>query len=99
MTPELRSRIGHDTGPHNLRVIVRPRTLANVLSDLKEARDDWNDAIADLERDKDDKDADYRAAYADRRIDAYREEFANAFLHLTGLTWKQVEQAIREAIL
>jgi hypothetical protein len=74
-----------------------PRTLANVLADLREARRDWEDALSDAERG--DPDADDRATEADNRIDELRSEFADRFRWQTGITWKQVEQAVSEAVL
>lgn len=76
---------------------TRPRTLANVLLDLREARDDWHEACAAAEREE--PDADDRATEADTRVDDLREEFAERFQEATGLTWKQVEDAIEEAVL
>ncbi len=65
-----------------------------MLLDLKEARRDWDQAIS-----SDDEGADDRASEADQRTDELRDEFASQFKAATGLTWKQVEEAIREAIL
>jgi hypothetical protein len=82
-----------------------PRTLANVVIDLREARSDWEEAIASAEHATatgDDNAADEfgdRATEADDRIDALREEFAERFVAATGLTWKQIEAAISEAVL
>lgn len=73
---------------------VRPRSLANVLLDLKEAHDDWKQAVDD-----DDPDAQDRASEADTRVDDLRDEFFSRFHEATGLTWKQVEKAIEEAVL
>lgn len=89
--------------PHNLATIAPPRTLANVLLDLKEARRDWESALADAEREvdysQDESDAGDRMSEADNRIDELRDEFASQFQAATGLTWKQVETAIEEAVL
>ena len=82
---------------HNLARITPPRTLANVLLDLKEARRDWEQALNEAERDE--PNADDRMSEADQRTDDLREEFAAMFLSATGLTWKQVEEAISEAVL
>jgi hypothetical protein len=76
---------------------IRPRSLANVLLDLKEARRDWEQALADAERDE--PDADDRMSEADTRIEDLREEFAERFVEATGLTWKQIEDAVAEAVL
>lgn len=82
---------------NRLATIERPRTLAHVLLDLREARDDWLEACAAAEREE--PDADDRASEADTRVDDLRDEFAARFQDATGLTWKQVEQAISEAVL
>lgn len=76
---------------------VRPRTLANVLLDLKEARNDWDEAMAAAEREE--PDADDRATEADTRVDDLRDEFTKRFEEATGLTWKQIEVAIQDALL
>ena len=87
---------------------IRPRSLANVLLDLKEATRDWERALADAERVatpmseplcQEEIDAGDRMSEADTRIDDLREEFAERFLEATGLTWKQIEEAISEAVL
>lgn len=89
--------------PHNLATIERPRNLAHVLLDLKEARRDWEQALQDAERaphySKEEEEAGDRMSEADRRIDDLRDEFASRFQAATGLTWKQVETAIEEAVL
>jgi hypothetical protein len=89
--------------PHNLATIERPRTLAQVLLDLKEARRDWLTATNEIARlpigAPEADDLDDRATEADRRIDDLRDEFASRFLAATGLTWKQVETAIQDAVL
>jgi hypothetical protein len=89
--------------PHNLATITRPRTLAHVLLDLKEARRDWeqasNEADAAPHFSKEEEEAGDRMAEADQRIDALRAEFAQRFFAVTGLTWKQIEAAISEAAL
>jgi hypothetical protein len=87
---------------------IRPRSLANVLLDLKEARRDWEQALADAEAaatpmdgplSQEEIDAGDRMSEADTRIEDLREEFAERFLEATGLTWKQIEDAVAEAVL
>lgn len=91
--------------PHNLATIERPRTLAHVLLDLKEAKRDWEQAAKDAEcagresNPRIEDEAGDRMTEADRRIDDLREEFASRFLAATGLTWKQVETAVEDAVL
>jgi acyl-CoA reductase-like NAD-dependent aldehyde dehydrogenase len=82
-----------------------PRTLANVLLDLKEARSDWDQALQDAEcagregNPRLHEEAGDRMSEADERIDALREEFAAMFVAATGLTWKQIEAAIDGCLL
>jgi len=86
-----------------LQLHSKPRTLANVLLDLREARDDYECAITDLGESRSgtlaERDADDRASEADSRLDALREEFESGFLAATGLTFKQVQEAVKEAVL
>lgn len=83
--------------PANPVVAIRPRSLANVLADLKEAHGDWIDACGAIARNE--EDAADRAAEAETREEDLRQEFAERFVEATGLTWKQIETAISEAIL
>jgi hypothetical protein len=84
--------------PHITNIVtIRPRSLANVLIDLREAKRDWELALADAERGV--AEADDRMSEADTRVDDLREEFASRFLAATGLTWKQIEAAVAEAVL
>jgi hypothetical protein len=78
----------------NLAVTVRPRSLANVLLDLKEAIRDWRDAV-----DSDDPDADDRATEAETRLEDLREEFAAKLVDCTGLTAEQMRDAYAEALI
>ena len=87
---------------------IRPRSLANVLLDLKEARRDWEQALSEAERVatplseplcQEEIEASDRMSEADTRLDDLRDEFAERFLEATGLTWKQVEEAVSEAVL
>lgn len=80
---------------HQIVVPIR-RTLANVLLDLKEARGDWEQALADAEGargTKAEEDAGDRMSEADQRLDELRDEFAAMFVKATGVTWKQVQDA------
>lgn len=91
--------------PHNILPFRQQRTLANVLLDLKEARRDWEQAGKDADcayREGNallEDDAGDRMSEADKRIDDLRAEFARLFQFATGLTWKQVEEAVSEAVL
>jgi hypothetical protein len=82
-----------------------PRTLANVLLDLKEARSDWDQADRDAAcagregNRRLEEEAGDRMSEADDRTDALREEFATMFVAATGLTWKQIEAAIDGCLL
>ena len=84
---------------------IRPRSLANVLCDLREARSDWEQALADAERAAAEGDEHMEAEHGDRmseadtRLDDLRGEFAERFVEATGLTWKQIEKAIEECLL
>jgi hypothetical protein len=77
---------------------IRARSLSNVLKDLKEAHRDLHNAIADFD-DPEDSDVDDRCAEAETRVYDLREEFAERFVETTGLTWRDIETAISEAVL
>jgi hypothetical protein len=81
----------------NFQPALRPRTLANVLLDLKEARDDWQEAIAAAEREE--PDADDRATEAETRFDDLRDEMRVLFRCATGLTIEEMRDAYAEALL
>jgi alkanesulfonate monooxygenase SsuD/methylene tetrahydromethanopterin reductase-like flavin-dependent oxidoreductase (luciferase family) len=91
--------------PHITNIVtIRPRSLANVLADLREARRDYDAATNEIAVNACrhgflNDDADDRASEADARTNALREEFASRFLAATGLTWKQIEDAVAEAVL
>lgn len=80
----------------------QPRTLAHVLADLEDAHRDWIEADRQCQiavgRKEEDESSD-RMSEADNRVDAFRDEFATSFRAATGLSWKHIEEAIREAIL
>ena len=88
-----------------LATIAPPRTLAHVLRELTEAVDDLTEAESSVQHALAIEDAcavdefSDRATEADQRIDALREEFSTRFQEATGLTWKQIETAISEAVL
>jgi len=84
--------------PPHLARIAPPRLLCHVLADLKEAKRDEMDALADFD-DPEDADASDRAAEADQRLETLRDEFAARFREATGLTWREVEAAVSEAVL
>jgi hypothetical protein len=77
--------------PHITNIVtIRPRSLANVLADLREARRDYDAATNEI------------AVNACRHgflNDDADEEFASRFLAATGLTWKQIEDAVAGAVL
>jgi hypothetical protein len=79
---------------HHQLTLARPRTLAHVLLDLREARRDLDDALAD-----DDPDAEDRATEADNRIDTLRDEFERQLKVATGLSVEQVRDAYSQALL
>jgi hypothetical protein len=87
-------------------IAIRPRSLANVLADIREAAEDYTNAIRDLEEarpgTRSEAEADDRATEADQRWEALREE-ANerlaALLRAEGVTWAQVQRAQQEALL
>jgi hypothetical protein len=90
---------------HNQVVVLRPRSLANVLLDLTDARRDWAQALADAERAGREGDEQLEAECGDRmseadtRIDDLRGEFTQRFREATGLTWRQIEKAVEEMVL
>lgn len=70
------------------------RTLATVLADLREAREDLNAAYADNHED--------RTTEASDRQDVLRDEFdarLNAVLRAEGLTVSDIQTAVERAIL
>lgn len=73
---------------------IRPRSLATVLADLREAHRDFNDALA-----ADDADAEDRATEAETRLDDLREDFDARMVATTGLTIEDLRTAYAEALL
>jgi uncharacterized damage-inducible protein DinB len=84
-------------GGVNVAVTVRPRSLANVLADIREARSDWTVATAAVLDGEDD--ADDRVNEAETRLDDLREDFATRLLEATGLTTEQMRDAYAEALI
>lgn len=76
---------------------TRPRTLANVLLDLREAHDDYLEACAAIEREE--ADADDRASEADTRVDDLRAEFDVRLAEATGLTVEEFRGAYEAALI
>jgi hypothetical protein len=83
--------------PHNAVVTIRPRSLANVLADLREAKDDYGEALAAVERQE--PDADDRASEAETRCEDLFDEFVATFVDATGMTFKDLQRAVEEAVL
>jgi phosphate uptake regulator len=71
--------------------ISRPRLLFDVLADLKEARRDLDQALSDGDDD--------RATEADQRIDELRDEWDRKLRLCTGLSWREIETAVEEALI
>jgi hypothetical protein len=84
--------------PHNLARLTVHRTLANVLGELRDARSDWEQAIADMKNRKQWFDADDRANEAEQRTESLLLEFDQLLLSATGLTAEQIIKA-REGCL
>jgi hypothetical protein len=82
---------------------IRPRTLANVLADLREAHGDQQQAMSDLrcaqDSTKASDDADDRVTEADTRVEDLRGEFEAVFVEATGLTVEDFRKAIEGALL
>lgn len=75
---------------------IRARSLAHVLADLREAREDWQLAIANLEYDDDAED---RATEAETRVSDLQAEFDVRLAETTGLSVEDFRQAYSEALL
>jgi hypothetical protein len=81
-------------------ITVRPRSLRNVLDDLREARRDYDQALEDaftsdraIRRDADD-----RATEAETRLEDLREEFERRLTDATGLTFEQLLKCREECL-
>jgi hypothetical protein len=90
---------------HHQIIAIRPRSLANILADLKEARGDLQQALEDVKHatlgmpSQHYADIDDRATEAETRVDDLRDEFEAAFLRSTGLSVEDVLKAREEAVL
>jgi hypothetical protein len=82
---------------HHQLVTIRPRSLANVLADLREARGDLDAANASLVACE--SDAEDRYAEAETRLEDLREEFDVRFVSVAGLTVADVMKAREECLL
>ena len=76
---------------------IRPRSLANVLADIREARQDLDLANASLLACE--PDADDRYTEAETRLEDLREEFDARFAETNGLTIADLWKAREEAML
>ena len=79
---------------HHSIVTIRPRTCATILSDIEEARRDYDDALT-----AEDADAEDRATEAETRLDDLRDEFAERFEEACGLKLGDVLFARERALL
>lgn len=82
---------------------TRPRTLANVLADLREAHSDQLQAMSDLRCAQDGTEAsdtaDDRVTEADTRVEDLRSEFHQRLADTTGLTLETLRKAFEEAVI
>jgi hypothetical protein len=86
------------------QLTVRPRSLANILDDLRHARRDYDDATSELAGEackrsfyRYDLTSD-RVTEAETRMEDLRSEFADALTEATGLTFEALMKA-REGCL
>ena len=79
---------------HHSIVTIRPRTCATILSDIEEARRDYDDALT-----AEDADAEDRATEAETRLDDLRDEFAERFEEACGLKLGDVLFARERALI
>ncbi|WP_028970128.1 hypothetical protein [Sphingomonas sp. URHD0057] len=77
--------------PHNAVVTIRPRSLSNVLLDLKEAKRDYDDALGDEHED--------RATEAETRLTDLQSEFDVRLAESTGLSVEDFRAAYSEALI
>jgi hypothetical protein len=81
--------------PHHSNIAtIRPRSLANVLADLKEARRDYDDALG-----ANDADAEDRATEAETRLEDLRADFDARLIAATGLSFEALLKAREECLL
>ena len=89
---------------HHSIVTIRPRTCATILSDIEEARRDYDDAVEELRNATlgmayGNQDADDRATEAETRLDDLRDEFAERFEEACGLKLGDVLFAREQALI
>jgi len=87
--------------PANPIVAIRPRSLANVLADLREALDDLDTARAALPKLEQlyDYDAEDRATEAETRFRDLQAEFDVKLAETTGLSVEDFRRAYSEALI
>jgi ribosome recycling factor len=73
---------------------IRARSLTNVLTDLRHARRDWEQALHDRSADAED-----RATEAETRLEDLRDEFWLKFTEATGLTVEALMKAREDCLL
>lgn len=81
---------------HNLQPTIRPRSLAHVLDDLREARSDMDAARTAIIGGED---ADDRYAEAETRMEDLQTEADERFFDATGLTVEAFRKAFEQALL
>lgn len=82
---------------HHQIIAIRPRSLVNVLADIREARGDLDAANASLLACE--EDAEDRYTEAETRLEDLREEFETRFAETSGLTLADLWKAREEAVL
>lgn len=80
-------------------IAIRPRSLANVLADLRHACEDYDEAIDKISGSPDDADLQDRATEAETRQADLREEFSAKLLEATGLTLETLLAARERCLL
>lgn len=81
--------------PHPAPVVaIRPRTLAQVLADLKEARRDYMDACSDPKPEAED-----RATEAETRAEDLHEEAEFVFARSNGMPLAALLKCVEEGVL
>jgi transcription elongation GreA/GreB family factor len=76
------------------QIATRPRSLDNILADIKDARRDYDCALA-----ADDADAEDRATEAETRVEDLRGEFDELLIAATGLSFEALVKAREEALI
>ena len=77
-------------------ITIKPRSLSNIIADLREAKANVADACADIERGED---ADDRCTEAETRFEDLRAEFDVRLAEVTGLSVEQLREAYAEAVI